>query len=294
MFGDLTEQHVLLFFLPPNARLLADDCTDRLGGHGIIVTKDNKRIPYAYFDTCAAYASPSELAMRTHSVTHELMEIATDPDPDAAPAWRTLGAGLLAPSVRPSMSSVDNEGADFCNDAPAEAPDYPFEVARNYSNRLARAGRDPCDLVAPLPPLAALSEGEPSSVDLSSGKARIKIDIFAADVSGTLVLSANAALSHDNATLQVPLLKSPTLPANEGDGMALDLELSLPAYLAAAVAQATRYEVVIHLCPVDSNGNDCSDSRFPIKALPPILRSPDAGSEDAGGDGSAVADAGPG
>src|SRR5262249_9276507 len=91
-FGDVSEEEdILLFFLPPSTKLLSDDCTGRLGGHTSVETRDHKRVAYAYINACSEFTSVLELAWRTHAVTHELMEIASDPDPNTQPTWRTLG-----------------------------------------------------------------------------------------------------------------------------------------------------------------------------------------------------------
>lgn len=126
LFGEMTPADVLLFFLPPNASVLPDDCTGRLGGHSSLLTADNTPLRYAYFTTCLPTANVVELLSRSHAVTHELMEMATDPDPDLNPGWRGLGPGLGAPSIRPSAGALDDEGADCCNNTLPEAPDYPF------------------------------------------------------------------------------------------------------------------------------------------------------------------------
>lgn len=281
MFGALSEQHVLMFFLPPTARLGPDDCDDRVGRHDVIVTPDGKRIPYAYFATCTDYASPNELARRTGVVTRALIEIATDPDP-SAPAWKGLGPGIVPWSLRTNTLSVDSEGAAFCHREPALAPDYPFEVARNYSNRRARAGLNPCDPVASLAPIAALS-GE-TAIDLSSGRAHIVLDIFAEDRS-KLTLSAEAYLTvPGGSALVAPLLEGSTLTVRDGDAVPLDLHLSLSAYIAPQLAQVIRTEVEIDLCPPGPEA-DCGSWRFPISHLPPVEEPPDAGIEDAGEDG---------
>lgn len=284
VFGEVRQDDVLLFFLPPKASVRPDDCTGRLGGHSSVLTADKQPLRYAYFPTCLPTANAMELLSRTHAVTHELMEMATDPDPDDNPGWRALGPGLVAASIRPSTSSLDDEGADFCSDTLAEAPDYPFEVSSNYSNRRARAGRDPCDPTGPLSPIAVLAEGQPSPVDLSSGSATIVLDIFADDPSADLTLRATVALSYDNTSLQIDQVAASDIVVHDGDAFPLAIHLTLPFDSAPDVAQSTRNEIVIDLCPTvpPALGSGCGQSRISISRLPPVQKSPDAGVPDGG------------
>ncbi len=287
MFGALTEEHALMFFLPPKVTLLSDDCSARLGAHSGVVTKDQRHIAYAYFDACTTTTNADDLATRTHAITHELIEMSMDPDP-AIPAWNTLDVGIAAPSLRPSIGNGDTEGADFCNDHLATAADYPFEIARNFSNRSARAGRDPCDLAAPLAPLAALRDNRagmgPTSIDLSSGAAHVVLDIFAEDPSDVLSLEAFAVIADGDASSEYSLLGATRATTHDGDVAAIDLRLTLPFYAASEVAKATRTEVLIQLCtkPVNVSNTVCGQSRIPISALPPVQPPPDAGAGDAG------------
>ena len=302
VFGALSEDHVLLFFLPPNTRLAADDCSAQTGAHGFFVAKDNKQIAYAFIDRCPSLDGPYRLFNRTFAATHELMEMATDPDP-SMPGWKTLGAGIDAPSVRPSTTSSDDEGADFCNDRAADAPDYAFSIARHYSNRRARVGRDPCDPSQTLQPIAALAQGAgPQGIDLSNGKAHIVIDIFSEDPTVTASLRVFASVwvhgvpsyvvtddAGDGEEFVDVLRPNRTLAVHDGDAVALDLdlEINLPFF-----GQVTRADLTIELCAdawmasVGSTGSSpCSRSTTPIAALPPV-HLPDAGTNDATSDGA--------
>jgi hypothetical protein len=289
-FGQLNEEDVLLFFLPPSVRLLSDDCSLRPGAHSSVVTRDNRHIAYAYFDACSASPGPEDLIARSHAATHELIEMATDPDPLTAPAYRTLGAGVVAPTVRLPTSLADDESGDLCNDVIPQVPDYPFAVALGYSNRLARAGLDPCHSSSQLSALAVVGTPgpQPAGIDLSSGRTHVVVDVFSADPSALHTLTAVASLWGDNGGESFRLLdpSATFLLVRDGDAIPLDLHLSLPAFLPRAITQAPSREVIVELCDVDDAGfaSPCIDSRNPITALPP-LDDRDAGAQDGASDG---------
>jgi hypothetical protein len=271
-FGPLTSEHLLLFFLPPDARLETDDCSGRLGGHSSVATTIGN-VAYAYFDVCSSDADPKALADRTHTVSHELMEMATDPDALLAPAWKTLGPGLVAPSLRPSESGSDDEGADFCNDVTVDLEGYPFEVAASYSNRLARAGMNPCSETQPMGAMVALATPSPNgqdAIDLSSGHARVTLDVFDEDPSEALSLTVVAEIGNGDIGVEYNLTDK-AVPTRDGDLLTVDLNLVLHSYDAMWLSQASYSRASFIACSTAGINLSCARTRIPISGLPPIM-----------------------
>jgi hypothetical protein len=282
-FGDLSDEDVLLFLLPPAVRLDGSDCVTRSGAHDTVTTTDNQRVAYAFVDTCFASAGPSDLLELSVAITHELIEAATDPDP-LKPAFRGLGPGLVAPSVDIPTSDLDNESADLCDSVSTQMTDYSFLVAHGYSNRLARAGRDPCDSSNTSLALAAVrtSGQEPAPVDLSSGSVLVTVDIFASDPAAAFSLNAFASFTEGSfaeggeSGFELPLLDAVSvLTVHDGDSVPLHLHLSPSAFmlqLAERLASLPTYtqQVVVELCDFSDGGTPCSNSDFPITGLPAL------------------------
>ena len=296
-FGALSEDDVVMFFLPPNVQIDGSECLTGSGAHSSVSTNAGRLVRYAYIDTCSLADDSTVLSARTLTATHELIEMVTDPDPETAPAWRSLGPGLVDPSVRlPTPAGVDDEVADLCNYRPVQSPGYPFEVAQAYSNRLARAGMDPCGPYPAVQRIAALRSADPqtAAVDLSSGRAPVVLDIFSDDPSGTYTLSASVNFVSGTTSIGLSALASGVRPSvRDGDAVPLDLQLSLPSSFPAIIrsqALVPRFEV--ELCgPDEDPGVTCSMSSFPISGLPPPQPPPDAGARGADG-GNVLQDAG--
>jgi len=156
--GELSPEDILLFFIPA----AYDDgtrraCEDDEGGHDSV-----SGIPFGYVRTCG-FPSDSRGALdrRTTVGSRTLMKVAMNPFPASAPAWSTIAKGMnvmsivwpdergyivndIAMRAAPS-AEVDREGPDLC--ATTGVPpsgNYSFRTARNYSNRHAVAGWNPC------------------------------------------------------------------------------------------------------------------------------------------------------
>jgi hypothetical protein len=257
---------------------LPDDCISREGGHRSALRPDGGKQAYAYFDDCSTSNDATDLNFRSGAVTHEIIEMATDPEPDI-PAWRTLSPGLVYPSVPALQAGVD-EAADLCDVPPAQAPDYPFAVSRAYSNRRARAGLDPCGPVEAVQAVAALRANgpEPASIDLSNRRAEVILDIFSDDPSATF--SVNAYLT--GSWFHIPLLhQSGDALVHDGDALSLNLEVPRVPYVLAPPVNVT-----FQLCNVAVASQLCSDSFFPISALPPESSLTDGGALRPSADGS--------
>lgn len=156
--GELSPEDILLFFIPA----VYDDgtlraCEDDEEGHDVVAG-----IPFGYVRTCGFPAdSHGALNRRTSAGSRTLMKVAMNPFPASAPAWSTIAKGMNVLSITPPdengyitndiaaraapSTEVDREGPDLC--ATTWTPpsgNYPFRTARNYSNRHAVAGWNPC------------------------------------------------------------------------------------------------------------------------------------------------------
>jgi len=157
-FGPI-EQDDLLTILPPkgtevapgwelqewssnaaDAQYLASPAGATEGLHGSVGI-----IPYAA-------SAPTDGRGRYVGLSRWLLAAVTNPAPKSSPAWSVLGRGkrIVQPwSTRGEWGVwknreplVDVEAACLCH--PKGPSDYPFDVATMYSNRLARAGQNPC------------------------------------------------------------------------------------------------------------------------------------------------------
>jgi hypothetical protein len=113
------------------------------------VAHGNQRVAYAVIPRCPGILTLTPLDVTTGSESHELVEAATDPYPQGAPAYasvdsqhrywaRVLGGG---------------EVSDMCaqeSGAFTRFPELAYTVQRSWSNAAALAGHDPC-VPAPAP-----------------------------------------------------------------------------------------------------------------------------------------------
>jgi hypothetical protein len=77
------------------------------------------------------------------TVSHELIESATDPYPDYSPAWSQADT----PHLFWDEANTGSEIGDMCQDdleAYYQFSDFPFTVQRFWSNKSVLAGHDPC------------------------------------------------------------------------------------------------------------------------------------------------------
>jgi len=119
-----------------------NSCTDFDGYHGDAQDSANDIIAYGVVPRCTDQGSTT-LVTFTSTISHELVEAATDPYPDYSPGWAQVDNAHL-------FFDEANEGtevADMCENDPEayyEFPGYPFTVQRIWSNKAVLAGHDPC------------------------------------------------------------------------------------------------------------------------------------------------------
>jgi hypothetical protein len=140
---------VYTLFLPPETVIDAPwgaSCTGFHAYHGEAVAH-GQRIAFIAIPRCTS-AEETELDALTRSVSHELVEAATDPFVDSRPAYAfpdERGAGWAL--------GAGAEVGDLCSSEPAAYGDLVggHSVARTWSNRAASAGHDTCVPALPAP-----------------------------------------------------------------------------------------------------------------------------------------------
>jgi hypothetical protein len=150
-WGAADPSTIYLFVMPPGS--IEQDtegacCSDydgyhyeaNLGGSGASAVT----VPYALSCACPGFDGPgvTDLQERTVDMSHELIEAATDPFPDSAPAFaQEDDADIVWTFV------TDGELADMCefnDDANVIPPGSSYMVQRSWSNVAARSFQNPC------------------------------------------------------------------------------------------------------------------------------------------------------
>jgi hypothetical protein len=134
---------IYVVFFPPRTVITAPwgtSCVDYRAYHGEFIAK-SRRVAFAAIPRCSSGLSESELDALTRSVSHELIEAATDPFVDSHPAY-------ALPDDR-SMGWVLGAGAEVTDRCMYEPAAYGAlvggrSVARSWSNAAAATGHDPC------------------------------------------------------------------------------------------------------------------------------------------------------
>jgi hypothetical protein len=173
-------------------------------------------LSYAVIARCSSTEAATTLA-----ASHEIVEAATDPSPENAPAFEMTD---------PAWTAFGADVADVCAavDSSLTAQESGFAVQRSWSNASASAGHDPC--VPPLPgevyfnvaPAAGLE-----SVTLSVGQT-VTIPLFPFADGPTAPWQLVAQDTNGSSSI-VLSLSQPTAAA--GSPLALTVRLeSMPAY----------------------------------------------------------------
>ena len=145
-WGAADPNTIYLFVLPTG--LIEKDaegacCTDYDGYH-YEASAGGVSVPYAISCACPMFDGPgvTDLQERTVDMSHELVEAATDPFPDSAPAYtQEDDADIVWTLV------TDGEVADMCefnDDANIIPPGSTYMVQRTWSNLAAQQFDNPC------------------------------------------------------------------------------------------------------------------------------------------------------
>jgi hypothetical protein len=144
---------VYLLYFPSGTNIAAGEglsdigCQDFLAYHESVNYK-GQDVSYAVFPRCAQYAGLQQQEQLTAASNHEIVESATDPYPDVAPAFDEVDPyhGFYAFEVGGS------EIADMCQNLVGSfgiPVGFPYNIQRTWSNASTLAGHEPC---VPAPP----------------------------------------------------------------------------------------------------------------------------------------------
>ena len=142
-FADGNSSDVFAIFYPAattvSDALFGTSCTDFNGFH--FQGLQNTQIVYAVLPRCASAGALVGLDALTATLSHELVEAATDPFLQTAPAWGFTDVNHIIWSVEPGA-----EVADMCTLEPQSFQRLvgTYMVQRSWSNASALAGHDPC------------------------------------------------------------------------------------------------------------------------------------------------------
>jgi hypothetical protein len=219
--GELGKDDLVTTYLPPGV-VLSDAFNPKYCNGGPRAFHRMLRVgavamPFAVVPRCA------DLTSATMTASHEIVEMATNPDPNA-PGFR-----LPAGAAGVAFAAAGSEPADVCNLLNPERPrivEHGFVFQRAWSNRGAAAGGDPCvPLVgerayaalmprSPVVRLAATGSSETLALDAAADRPGLKWTVSAVDLTGRqegaryldVQLSRTAVENGDTITLTVTRL----------------------------------------------------------------------------------------
>lgn len=132
------------------------------GYHFETTTNTGKSISYAVVPRCPGFGGLNGIDVTTFSTSHEVLEWATDPFPQSAPAY------MAVDDAHAVWSRVFlGELGDLCTqmDVQLLPADIGFTVQRTWSNASAKAGHHPC---APVPAATPYFTAIPAKLDTIS------------------------------------------------------------------------------------------------------------------------------
>jgi hypothetical protein len=165
-WGPADASTIYLFVLPKGTNISSGGscCTDFLGYH-YEVPVGSTSVPYAIVCDCAPQQGDptTPLVYVTTTVSHELVESATDPYPDSNPAYVESDDNDIDWSIE-----TGGEVADMCEyntDTNYTPSGSTYAVQRSWSNAAASAGTNPC---VPVPPTGPFFNSMPVLPDTVS------------------------------------------------------------------------------------------------------------------------------
>jgi hypothetical protein len=137
---------IYLFVIPPSITLTfgTEACCTSFGGYHYETNVNGAALPYVAACACPNFfgAGWSQIDERTGAMSHELVEVATDPFPRSDPAFSQANLGSYI-----WTAVTGGEAADMCvveAEAFTTLPGSSHVVQRSWSNAAAKADRDPC------------------------------------------------------------------------------------------------------------------------------------------------------
>jgi hypothetical protein len=188
---------VYILYLPASTDLILQGqsaCAQGVGGYHDSTTVNGAAVAYAIVPSCGDFDSV------TLSASHELAEATTDPYPRSRPAWSGFQDNDLAWDMFQQFQSENGDACEFYRDSDATIgeTDVNFTVQRQWSNKSAMAGHNPCvpaakgEVYFNVTPLAL----EDIDADLSA---------LAGDAKGTDIQPTKGFKVKVGATRQIPL-----------------------------------------------------------------------------------------
>jgi hypothetical protein len=115
------------------------------GGYHGNVSVNNKLVAYAVIPTCATSGTLSGVNVTTSTLTHELIEAATDPFPNSnTPAYASVDDNHMIWSSALGGAEVGDMCAQFTESFYVPTELQPYFVQRTWSDVAAKAAHDPC------------------------------------------------------------------------------------------------------------------------------------------------------
>jgi hypothetical protein len=189
------------------------------GYHGDVLI-GNQDIAYAVLPECATFGSYKGVDVVTTTTSHELSEAVTDPDTAViGPAYITVDDNHLAWASFLGGGEI----GDMCAQFPSsfyKPTDFAYLVQRNWSNKQAKAGHDPCvpadgsvyfNAMPVLPDkLTTTQNVTTEGVNIPMGTPKtIDIDLFSdGPTTGNIIVSAQALTRTGTAPVTITLDKT--------------------------------------------------------------------------------------
>jgi hypothetical protein len=153
-----TQDTIYAFFLAPTTSLQVqsqlgggaqDACKMGVGGYHDSVAADTGPTSYAVVPSCTFGAGNTAFEQSTMSMSHELLEAVTDPQPSTNSGYRSFGADYFAFDYFQELQSENGDACEFFRSSFYENKEttpatFDFWVQRTWSNAAGAAGHDPC------------------------------------------------------------------------------------------------------------------------------------------------------
>lgn len=127
----------------------ADACKQGIGGYHqstkVTTPSGTLDVAYAVLPQCD-WGFSSQLDEVTGSASHELAEAATDPRPQTTPGWVQFDENHLAFEFFQQGASENGDACEFFQDSFTKITEgaFSYAVQRQWSNKSAKAGHNPC------------------------------------------------------------------------------------------------------------------------------------------------------
>jgi hypothetical protein len=227
-----TDNTIYAFFLPPKTSLDVptqsggsggDACSQGIGGYHDQVTVGGVTTSYAVVALCNFRTGLTPYEQSTSSMSHEVIESATDPHPtDRFPGWTGFDPFHFAFDWYQNFQSELADACEFFADSQYEdketAPPFDFFVQRSWSNQSGAAGHNPC---VPAPSSAYFNV---TPLDLTYVSVTLPASLTSSGQPQVFTTRGVRILPGSTGTIEVGFYSDGatgpwTLSANEGNGL---------------------------------------------------------------------------